>query len=203
MGEGRGGCKTINMFQVRIHGRGGQGVVTAAEVLSVAAFLDGQESQAFPSFGAERMGAPVVAFCRIDQKPIRAHEPVSTPDAVIVQDPTLLRGGVDVVAGLARDGFFLINSDKTIEALGLSALAARLPAGRARVINAGAIAAKHLGRPLPNTPLLGAFVGLTDAVRLESLLAALREKFPGEMGIKNAAAAEEAYREMNLAVASA
>ena len=76
------------MFQVRIHGRGGQGVVTAAELLSVAAFLDGREAQAFPTFGSERTGAPVVAFCRMDDKPIRVREPISEPDAVIVQDPT-------------------------------------------------------------------------------------------------------------------
>ena len=76
------------MFQVRIHGRGGQGAVTAAEMLSVAAFDEGLHAQAFPSFGSERNGAPVVAFCRIDDSPIRAHDPVTAPDAVIIQDPT-------------------------------------------------------------------------------------------------------------------
>ncbi|HXQ83200.1 MAG TPA: 2-oxoacid:acceptor oxidoreductase family protein, partial [Xanthobacteraceae bacterium] len=78
------------MFQVRIHGRGGQGVVTAAEVLSVAAYLEGKHAQAFPSFGSERMGAPVVSFCRIDDKEIRLREPILEPDALIVQDPTLI-----------------------------------------------------------------------------------------------------------------
>src|SRR5215213_2730662 len=100
------------MLQVRFHGRGGQGVVTAAELLSVAAFLDGRPAQAFPSFGSERTGAPVVAFCRISQRPIRTHEPVSRPDVLVIQDPTLLHQ-VDVFAGLAPDGFVLLNTGRT------------------------------------------------------------------------------------------
>ena len=91
------------MFQVRIHGRGGQGAVTAAEMLSVAAFDEGRHAQAFPSFGSERTGRPVVAFCRIDDQPIRSHDPVTAPDAVIVQDPTLLHL-VPVFDGLAQTG---------------------------------------------------------------------------------------------------
>ena len=97
------------MFQVRIHGRGGQGVVTAAELLSVAAFLDGRHAQAFPSFGSERTGAPVVAFCRIDDRAIRTREPIVAPDALIVQDPTLLHQ-VDVFGGLRRGGWVLLNT---------------------------------------------------------------------------------------------
>ena len=89
------------MFQVRIHGRGGQGVVTAAELLSIAAFSEDRQAQAFPTFGSERTGAPVVAFCRIDDRPIRSREPISEPDAVIVQDPTLLHQ-VDLFGGLSR-----------------------------------------------------------------------------------------------------
>ena len=89
------------MFQVRIHGRGGQGVVTGAEMLSIAAFLEGRNAQAFPSFGSERTGAPVVAFCRIDDKEIRLREPIMQPDAMIIQDPTLLHQ-VDVLRGLKR-----------------------------------------------------------------------------------------------------
>ena len=89
------------MFEVRIHGRGGQGVVTAAEMLSLAAFIEGRYAQAFPSFGSERMGAPVVSFCRIDDHEIRVREPVMEPDAVIIQDPTLLHQ-VDVFGGCKR-----------------------------------------------------------------------------------------------------
>ena len=92
------------MFAVRIHGRGGQGVVTAAELLSIAAFLEGRHAQAFPTFGSERTGAPVTSYCRIDTETIRLREPIAVPDAVIVQDPTLLRQ-IDAFAGLSRDGY--------------------------------------------------------------------------------------------------
>jgi pyruvate ferredoxin oxidoreductase gamma subunit len=91
------------MFQVRFHDRGGQGVVTAAELLASAAFLEDRYAQAFPSFGSERMGAPVMSFCRIDGGPIRTREPVSEPDALVIQDPTLLHQ-VDLFAGLKSDG---------------------------------------------------------------------------------------------------
>ena len=97
------------MFQVRIHGRGGQGVVTAAEMLSVAAFSIGRHAQAFPSFGSERMGAPVVAYCRIDDRPIRSHDPVPDTDTLVVQDPTLLHE-VNLFAGLHDEGYLLINT---------------------------------------------------------------------------------------------
>src|SRR5664280_1451726 len=111
------------MFQVRIHGRGGQGVVTAAELLSVAAFQAGRHAQAFPSFGSERTGAPVVSFCRIADTPIRSHEPIATPDALIIQDVSLL-GQVDVLGGLRPDGYLLLNTVRTPQELGLSAAAA-------------------------------------------------------------------------------
>src|SRR5512140_1819016 len=107
------------MFQVRIHGRGGQGVVSAAEMLSVAAFGEGRHAQAFPSFGSERMGAPVTAFCRIDDKEIRLREPVMQPDALIIQDPTLLHQ-VDLFSGLSVSGYILINSTRSFEELGIS-----------------------------------------------------------------------------------
>src|SRR4029453_17440611 len=109
------------MFQVRVHGRGGQGGVTAAELLSVAAFNEGRWAQAFPSFGSERTGAPVVAFCRIDDRPIRLREPIVDPDGLIVQDATLLRQ-VDVLAGLRPDGFVLLNSERDWAELGLAHL---------------------------------------------------------------------------------
>jgi pyruvate ferredoxin oxidoreductase gamma subunit len=117
------------MFQVRIHGRGGQGVVTAAELLSVAAFLEGRHAQAFPSFGSERTGAPVVAFCRIDDKPIRLREPILQPDALIIQDPTLLHQ-VDVFAGFVQDGFILINTSRSLEQLGIDEFTDRFRADR-------------------------------------------------------------------------
>ena len=114
------------MLQVRIHGRGGQGVVTAAELLSLAAFDEGRYAQAFPSFGSERMGAPVVSFCRIDDREIRVREPVMEPDVLIVVDPTLLHQ-VDVFGGLTPDGFILINTTRSFDELGLGEFVAGLP----------------------------------------------------------------------------
>jgi pyruvate ferredoxin oxidoreductase gamma subunit len=111
------------MFQIRIHGRGGQGAVTTAELLAVAAFTEDKHAQAFPSFGSERTGAPVMSFCRIDDKPIRTREPVTEPDVLIVQDPTLLHQA-DLFAGLTADGYLLINSARGFSELGLDELAA-------------------------------------------------------------------------------
>jgi pyruvate ferredoxin oxidoreductase gamma subunit len=111
------------VFAVRFHGRGGQGVVTAAELLASAAFSEDRYAQAFPSFGLERMGAPVMSFCRIDDRPIRTHEPVSEPDALLIQDPTLLHQA-DVFAGLGPYGYVLVNAAKGFADLGLADFAA-------------------------------------------------------------------------------
>lgn len=180
------------MFQVRIHGRGGQGVVTAAEVLSVAAFLDGREAQAFPSFGSERTGAPVVAFCRISDRPIRTREPIAEPDALIVQDATLLHQ-VDLFAGLRPEGYLLINSPRTFDELGVGELAARFRHERMLTVPATELALRHIGRPIPNAVLLGGFCAMSRAVSPASLEAALRERFPGELAEGNLAGAREAH----------
>src|SRR5512138_3452354 len=132
------------MFQVRIHGRGGQGVVTAAELLSVAAFSEGRHAQAFPSFGSERTGAPVMAFCRIDDRPIRVREPVMRPDALVVQDATLLHQ-VNVFEGLNPEGAVMINSPRPIEELGLADLAETVPHAVALTVPATALALRHFG----------------------------------------------------------
>ena len=180
------------MFQVRIHGRGGQGVVTAAEVLSVAAFLEDRYSQAFPTFGSERTGAPVVSFCRIDDKPIRLREPIAEPDALIVQDPTLLHQ-VDLFAGVPSGAFVIVNTSRSFDELGLGDLAERFNSERLVTVPATELAREHVGRPLPNAALLGAFAGVTRAVALDSVTAAIRDRFPGDVGERNAAAAEAAY----------
>jgi len=180
------------MFQVRIHGRGGQGVVTAAEMLSVAAFLEGKHAQAFPSFGSERTGAPVVAFCRIDDREIRLREPVMQPDALIIQDPTLLHQ-VDVFAGLTRDGFILINTARSFEELGVGEFARTLRAERLCTVPATELALKHAGRPVPNAALLGGFAAVSERISLESVAAAIREKFGGKVAEGNVAAASAAY----------
>jgi pyruvate ferredoxin oxidoreductase gamma subunit len=180
------------MFQVRIHGRGGQGVVTAAEMLSVAAFLEGQYAQAFPSFGSERMGAPVLSFCRIDDKEIRLREPIMEPDALIVQDPTLFKV-VDVCQGLKPNGFLLVNSNRSFADLHLEKIVAQLPAGHALAVPASELALKYVGRPLANAALLGAFAALTGIVDLKSVTAAIGEAFAKKIADANIAAAIAAH----------
>jgi len=180
------------MFEARIHGRGGQGVVTAAELLSLAAHRDGRHAQAFPSFGSERMGAPVTAFCRLDDRPIRRREPVAEPDVVVVQDATLLHH-VDVFGGLRVDGCVLVNSSRSVSELGLDELQQRIGPGRMITVPASEIARARLGRPIPNAALLGALVALTGLVSAESLEAAIGERFPGETGHANALAARDTH----------
>jgi pyruvate ferredoxin oxidoreductase gamma subunit len=181
------------MFQIRIHGRGGQGVVTSAELLSVAAFDEKRHAQAFPSFGSERMGAPVMAFCRIDDKPIRLREPVMEPDALIIQDSTLLHQ-VDVFAGFKRDGYILINTGKSFEALGLAEYVRDCRQDRLCVVPATELSIKHLGRPMPNVPLLGGFAAISGVIRLESVVMAINDRFSGKVAEANIAAATEAYQ---------
>jgi pyruvate ferredoxin oxidoreductase gamma subunit len=180
------------MFQVRIHGRGGQGVVTGAEMLSLAAFFEGRHAQAFPSFGSERTGAPVVAFCRIADKEIRLREPVLEPDCLIVQDATLFKV-IDVFAGLQRDGYLLVNTNKSFAELHIEEAAGRLPKGRAVIVPATEFALKHVGRPVPNAALLGAFAALTAFVHIDSVKRAIEEAFAGKVGAANVAAAMEAH----------
>ncbi len=180
------------MFEIRIHGRGGQGVVTAAELLSVAAFFEDKHSQAFPTFGSERMGAPVVSFCRIDTKPIRIREPIVEPDALIVQDPTLLHQ-VDLFSGVGPTTYVLFNTVRPLEELGLDDLASTLEPGRLVTVPATDIAREHVGRPLPNAALLGAFASVTGELSLESVCAAIQDRFPGRVGEGNAAAARAAF----------
>ena len=180
------------MFQVRFHGRGGQGVVTAAELLASAAFSEDRYAQAFPSFGSERMGAPVMSFCRIDDKPIRTHEPVADPDALLIQDPTLLHQA-DLFAGLKPGGYVLLNSARSFSELGLADLAARHDSGRLLTIPASSLAMARLGRPLPGAPMLAGLAALTGVVSLDAVLAAISERFTGQVAAGNAAAAVAAF----------
>ncbi len=180
------------MFQVRIHGRGGQGVVSASQMMSVAAFHQGRFSQSFPSFGSERMGAPVVAFVRIDSREIELREPVLDPDLLIVQDPTLFNA-IDVFSGLKRDGYVLVNSSKSVEELGIGEAVGDLPGGHVVTVPATEMALKHLKRPTPNTVLLGAFAAMSDLLELDGVEKAILEKFPGKVGEMNVAAAKAAY----------
>ena len=180
------------MFQVRIHGRGGQGVVTAAELLSAAAFQDGLHAQAFPSFGSERTGAPVVAYCRISESQIRLREPIMQPDALIIQDPTLLHS-VEVFSGADPTGFLLINSTKSFHELGLSEYEQGRSPARNIIVPASDIALKHVGRALPNAALLGGFAAATGLVTITSVTSAIADRFPAKIAAGNIAAAQEAY----------
>src|SRR5574340_71558 len=174
------------MIEIRLHGRGGQGSVTAAELLAVSAFDDGKEAQAFPAFGVERRGAPVMAFCRISDQPIRVRTQIYEPNFVIVQDATLIES-VNVLAGIKPDGTVLINSELPAADLKL--------ATSARVVTfpATQIALEALGRPIMNTAILGAFSGLSGAISFEAIERSIRHRFPGELGEKNIQAAERAY----------
>jgi pyruvate ferredoxin oxidoreductase gamma subunit len=180
------------MFQVRFHGRGGQGVVTAAELLASAAFSEGRHAQAFPSFGSERMGAPVLSFCRIDDKPIRTREPITEPDALVIQDATLLHQA-DLFTGLTPGGYVLLNSARGFGELGLAELTDRHDRGRLCALPASNLAMAHLGRPLPGAPMLGGLAALTGVVSLDAVLAAIAGRFAGQVAAGNAAAARAAF----------
>jgi len=174
------------MIEIRIHGRGGQGSVTAAELLAVAAFDDGREAQAFPAFGVERRGAPVQAFCRISEKPIRRRSQIYEPDFVIVQDSTLLET-VDVLGGLNSEGTVLINTERPGEELGLDT--------NAKVVTfpATQIAMEELGRPIMNTAIMGAFAGISGAISFDAIERSIRHRFGEDLGEKNVRAAKRAY----------
>jgi len=178
------------LMEVRFHGRGGQGVVIASEVLAKAAFKMGFEVSAFPFFGVERRGAPVTAYARIDDKPIRIKSSIYEPDYVVVLDNSLLRG-VDILEGLKPEGRVLINypEGKKLENLP--------PRFKYFVIDATSIAASHgIGSqtaPIVNTAIMGGFARMCDTVSLETILDSIREEAPVKEE-ENVAAAKEAYQ---------
>ena len=174
------------MIEIRFHGRGGQGAVTAAEILAKAAFEDGKYCQAFPFFGAERKGAPVMAFTRIADKPIRRRYQVYNPDYVIVLDDTLLEA-VDVLSGLKEEGKLIINAKDHVD-FGENV--------DSYSIDATGIALDILGVPIVNTVMLGAFAGVTGEVSLDSIIKITKETFPGKIGEKNAEATKIAYEQI-------
>jgi len=177
------------MIEIRFHGRGGQGAVTAANILASAAFKAGKYVQAFPFFGVERRGAPVTAFTRIDDKPIRIKTQIYEPDIVVVLDPSLL-DTVDVTAGLKDDGIVIVNTEKSKEEV-LEKLKKK-PAKLA-LVDATTIALDVLGLPITNTAILGAVAKATGIVELDYVKEAIKETFSGALGEKNAKAAEEAF----------
>ncbi|MFW5949882.1 MAG: pyruvate ferredoxin oxidoreductase subunit gamma [archaeon] len=178
------------MDEIRIHGRGGQGSVTLAQLLAQAAHEEGTWAQAFPAFGVERRGAPVEAFARFDDAKITDRSQVDEPDYVIVQDTSLLEY-VDVTDGLDEKGLVLVNTDKNPEDLAIETESEIV------TVDATEIALEHLGRPIMNTALLGAFAGATGLLGQESLEAVITRKFSGEIGEQNVAATNDAYTEVS------
>lgn len=173
------------MRELRIHGRGGQGSVTAAELIATAAFTAGVFSQAFPAFGVERRGAPVQAFVRFSDKKIRLRSQVYEPDYVIVQDSTLIRD-VNVFSGMKEGGIVLINTEKKGDY--------QVPNGvKVVAIDATAIAIKEIGLPITNTTLMGAFAAISGEITLDALKGAIEARFPKKLASGNFAAAKTAY----------
>lgn len=174
------------MKELRLHGRGGQGVVTAAELIAQAAFADGKYALAFPSFGSERMGAPVQSFVRISETPIRARNQVYEPDYLIVLDATLI-GSIDITAGLKPDGLLIIDTEKGPGELKLNTSA------RIMTIPATRIAMEIIGRPIQNTTLLGYFAAVTGLISIDGVKKAIEHRFPAAIALRNIAAVEKAF----------
>ena len=181
------------MIEIRFHGRGGQGAVTAANLLAMAAFRENKDVQAFPYFGVERRGAPVTAFTKIDDKPVRIKSQIYEPDYVVVLDSSLLKA-VDVDQGLKSEGLVLINTEKNPEDI-------RGVSGTIATVDATRIAVKHgLGSkeaPIVNTAILGAFASATGIVKIESLVESILESAPAKKK-ENAEAAKEAYESVHV-----
>ncbi len=178
------------MIQIRIHCRGGQGVVTAAELIAIAAFKGGLQAQAFPSFGVERTGAPVEAFVRLDDKPIIIREQIYQPNFLIIQDASLL-DSVDAAKGADKKTLAIINTAKAKPSLKIN-----LPQANLYTIDATKIALEIIGKNIVNTVILGAFAKITGLVDLASLKQAIQEKFSDRQDLidKNLKAIEIAYQ---------
>lgn len=172
-----------NVVDVRIHGRGGQGVVTLAALLVDAAFTDGWHALGFPSFGTERTGAPVASFVRMSKEPIRDRSEIREPSIVIIQDPTLI-GAVDVVEGLTTEGIVLLNAPGSDDRLG-SARVDRIPATE--------LALRHIGVPKTSTAMLGFFAAATSLISEEAVVAAIGRRFKGKIAQDNEVLARAAF----------
>lgn len=185
-------------LEIRWHGRGGQGVVTASRILAEGALREGKYFQAFPEYGPERMGAPIKAFNRVSDQPIRLHCGVTNPELVIVVDPTLLTS-VNVLEGLGEDGIVLANCEKSPaelrDILGLKT-------GKVVTVNASHISREILGRVVVNTPMLGALCRVFDQVKMETMLEAVRaqfgEKLRAEVIEKNLSSLKKAHEEAQV-----
>ncbi len=174
------------MIEIRLHGRGGQGIVTSGELIGFAAFSDGKYSQAMPAFGSERTGSPVVTYVRINDKPIRVRVPIYNPDYIIIQDATLL-DSVPVLDGLKPDGLVIVNTKKSPAELGLNVNS------QIRTVPATELATETLGLPIVNTTILGIFAAASGEISIEGIRKAIEHRFPSELAKKNLAAAQKGF----------
>jgi len=181
----------VRVKEIRIHGRGGQGAVTAARMLASAFVNEGKFVASFPMYGFERRGAPVQAFTRVDDKPIREKTQVYTPDCMVVIDPTLLKIST-LFSGIKPGGILIANSSKVFD----TALDKNLKT--AGIVNATQIAVDEIGRDIPNTCLLGAFAAVTEWLKLESILGSLKDYLSGDMLQRNIRSCERGFREVKV-----
>ncbi len=162
----------VEMLEIRIHGRGGQGSVTAAQILAISAFYDGKQSQAFPRFGVERRGAPVEAFCRIDDAPVNIRSQVYTPDLLLVLEPSLLEA-VDVTAGLKPGADIIINTSQPVKDRKYAKF-------KVHTVDASKVAMEIFKADIVNTAILGAFSKVTGTVSLKAINKAIEDRFAGK-----------------------
>ncbi len=185
------------LTEVRFHGRGGQGAKTAGYILAVAAAEEGWNLNAFPEYGAERRGAPMRSYVRISDEPIRLRSSVETPDIVIVLDDTLL-STESVTEGMADDDILIVNTDQSPEEIREQL---DNPNVQLHVVDATGVAMDTIGRPIPNTPMLGAMAKTVDLVSVEALKAAVEDRLGGKLSQaaieSNYAALDRAYEEVH------
>jgi len=185
------GGKLLTLKEFRWHGRGGQGAWTASELLARAAIKEGKYIQSFPEFGPERMGAPVKAYTRISDEPIRLHCAVYNPTLSAVMDPTLLVT-VQVTDGLGEEGILIVNTPKDPKKIKEEL---KMKEGNVWTVSATDLAMRILGRPITNTAMLGAVARATNVVKMESIEKAVKDRFPGPLAEKNIGVIKEAYKE--------
>jgi 2-oxoacid:acceptor oxidoreductase gamma subunit (pyruvate/2-ketoisovalerate family) len=187
------GGSLVVLKEFRWHGRGGQGAWTASELLARAAIHEGKYIQSFPEFGPERMGAPVKAYTRISDEPIRLHSAVYHPNLAIVMDPTLL-ATIPVTEGLGKEGILILNTTKDPKTMKAEL---NMKQGTVWTVPATEIAMRILGRSITNTAMLGVVARATGAVKMESIEKAVNDRFPEQLAEKNIGVIKEAYKEAN------
>jgi 2-oxoacid:acceptor oxidoreductase gamma subunit (pyruvate/2-ketoisovalerate family) len=179
------------MSEVRLHGRGGQGVVSAAQLIADAAVLEGKYVQAFPEFGAERSGAPIAAYARVSDEPIEIHSFIRNPNVVVVVDRSMAHTK-GTISGLAEDGYFICNFDG--EPKEIRSDLKLPPRVKVLTLDATGIALESLGKDFPNTPMLGALVKATNIVSYDSIARVLGDRFKGAVRAGNEVALRQGYQ---------